>query len=115
MISVASHNLKSLGFTTKQIVLSRASISEYCPPLPPTLIVTNPPYGLRLDVGGEDDLKKVYRSLGDFLKRRCAKPSKAWILSGNLKLNKEIGLAIKRRHVFWNGRLESRLLEVDIY
>jgi putative N6-adenine-specific DNA methylase len=63
MISVASHNLKSLGFTTKQIVLSRASISEYCPPLPPTLIVTNPPYGLRL--GALVVVKNVIVSFAD--------------------------------------------------
>jgi putative N6-adenine-specific DNA methylase len=63
----------------------------------------------------EEKLKSVYRSLGDFLKQKCAKPTKAWILSGNLAMNKELGLRIKRRHIFWNGKLESRLLELDIY
>jgi 23S rRNA G2445 N2-methylase RlmL len=48
MIHAATQNLKRLGFTTKQIVLSHSPISEYCPPSPPNLVITNPPYGIRL-------------------------------------------------------------------
>jgi 23S rRNA G2445 N2-methylase RlmL len=50
MIEAATLNLKSLGFTSHQVILSCAPISQYSPPIPPNLIFTNPPYGIRMGI-----------------------------------------------------------------
>lgn len=79
----------------------------------PTFMITNPPYGQRLEE--EETLKPLYRSLGDFMKRKMAKPSRGFILTGSLALSKEIGLASKQRIMIDNGGVEARFLPFDIY
>ncbi|MBN1947663.1 MAG: bifunctional 23S rRNA (guanine(2069)-N(7))-methyltransferase RlmK/23S rRNA (guanine(2445)-N(2))-methyltransferase RlmL [Bradymonadales bacterium] len=75
------------------------------------LVVTNPPYGQRL--GEESQLVPLYRSLGDLLRRRF--PGwRAWVLAGNRKLAKEIGLKTRRKTPLFNGDIECRLLEIPI-
>ena len=83
-------------------------------PLPdrPGVIVMNPEYGLRL--GEEEALVETYRRIGDFLKQRC--PGwKAFILTGNLALGKQIGLRPSRRMPIYNADLECRLLVFDLW
>jgi len=76
------------------------------------LIVSNPPYGVR--VGGTDELAALYRGLGDALKRTCA-GNTAWLLVGNPALVKEVGLRPSRRVVLFNGPIECRLLRYDLF
>lgn len=105
-------NLRAAGFH-QQVEVRQADFRFDAPTVPPQLIVTNPPHGRRLEEVSQ--LKPLYRALGDFLKKSCAKPSRAFVLIGDLELTKEIGLAAKRRHVLNNGGIDSRLLEFDIY
>jgi 23S rRNA G2445 N2-methylase RlmL len=79
----------------------------------PKLVVTNPPYGKRLDF--DTNLKSLYRRLGDFMKNECARPADGWVLTGDTKLSKEVGLKPKTSHILNNGGIESRLLHFDIY
>ncbi len=76
------------------------------------LVVSNPPYGVR--VGGTDELAALYRGFGDALKRACA-GSTAWLLVGNPALVKEVGLRPGRRVVLFNGPIECRLLRYDLF
>ncbi len=76
------------------------------------LVVTNPPYGERL--GEERELEALYRGLGDALKQRFPGWS-AWVLCGNPKLGKSVGLKTSRRHPLWNGAIECRLLAYDLF
>lgn len=105
-------NLKAAGFH-HQIDVQQADFREYTPPILPNLIVTNPPHGRRLEE--EDQLRPVYRALGDFIKHNCTKPGKGFVFTSNLELTKEVGLAAKRRHVLNNGGLDSRLLEFEVF
>ncbi len=77
----------------------------------PGLLVTNPPYGVRL--GEADELIPFYRQLGDLLRRQFPGWTAA-VLTGNPDLAKEIGLRAARRHILWNGPIECRLLEFPI-
>jgi putative N6-adenine-specific DNA methylase len=72
----------------------------------------NPPYGERL--GEIKGLEETYRGVGDFFKKRC-KGYKGYVFTGNLSLAKKIGLRTKRRIPFFNGEIECRLLEYDLY
>lgn len=105
-------NLRASGFYGNIEVIQQ-DFREFQPPLLPTFLMTNPPYGKRMEE--TPALKPLFRSIGDFMKNRMAKPSKGFVFTGNLELAKEIGLAAKRRHVLDNSSIESRLLEFDVY
>lgn len=77
-----------------------------------SIIVTNPPYGVRMSE--VDKLKILFKEMGDFLKHRC-KGSVAYILAGDKELSKSIGLRISRRTALFNGPLEVRLLKIESY
>lgn len=79
----------------------------------PTFVITNPPYGERLNEIAA--LQKLYEDLGEFFKQKTKKPAKAAIITGNLDLIKNIGLKTLKRHVLSNGGIECRLLVYDLY
>lgn len=105
-------NLKAAGFA-QQVDVQQGDFRDFSPRLNPNLIVTNPPHGKRLEE--ESQLKPLYRALGDFMKQKCQKPANGFILTASLELAKEVGLAAKKRYILYNGGVESRLLEFDIY
>jgi putative N6-adenine-specific DNA methylase len=105
-------NMRAAGFH-QSVEVVQCDFRDYVPPAPPTMLMTNPPHGLRLE--DVDHLKPLYRSIGDFMKRKMAKPSRGFVFTGNLELAKEVGLAAKRRHVIDNSGIDSRLLEYDLY
>jgi len=75
-------------------------------------IVTNPPYGIR--VGKDQDLARLYKELGDFLKQRC-NGSTAYIFFGNRKLIPHIGLRPSWKRPLVSGGLDGRLVKLEIY
>lgn len=106
-------NLRASGFLDA-VQVTRTDFSEYEPPVQPNFLMTNPPHGRRLQ-GDKTPLRDLYRSLGDFMKRKMHKPSRGFVFVGDLALAKEVGLAAKKRHVISNCGVESRLLEFDLY
>lgn len=77
-----------------------------------TLIVTNPPYGVRL--GDPHELHGIYGELGQALKRAAAGCT-AWVLAGMPALLAAIRLTPARRLVLFNGPLECRFVRYDLY
>lgn len=75
-------------------------------------LITNPPYGIRL--GEIEDVKILYKELGDFLKNNC-KGTSAFIYTGDPALRKSIGLRTSRRIPLVNGKLEGVLFQIDSY
>ena len=76
------------------------------------VVFLNPEYGDRL--GDEIELQATYARIGDFLKKKC-KGYTGYIFTGNLDLAKKIGLRASRRTEFYNGKLDCRLLEYELY
>lgn len=76
------------------------------------IVVLNPEYGERM--GEVDELKEIYKKIGDFFKKRC-QGYKGYIFTGNLDLAKKVGLRTNRRITFFNGPIECRLLEYELY
>lgn len=76
------------------------------------IVVLNPPYGER--TGEEGDLVGLYREIGDFFKEKC-RGYLGYVFTGNLTLAKQVGLRTKRRIPFYNGEIECRLLEYELY
>jgi 23S rRNA G2445 N2-methylase RlmL len=76
------------------------------------IVIFNPEYGERM--GKIKELEDVYGGIGDFFKQKC-KGYSGYIFTGNLDLAKKVGLKAQRRIPFFNGAIECRLLEYDIY
>ena len=75
-------------------------------------ILSNPPYGVRLDTG--DDPGLFMKDIGDFLKQKCT-GSDAWIYVGSTSLMKRIGLRTSKRIILNNGGLDGRLIHLELY
>jgi putative N6-adenine-specific DNA methylase len=106
-IVAARANATAAGVATL-IDFGVADARAVSPPADAGVIVTNPPYGVRLS--GGDELRELYAAFADGLKRRFAGWS-AWLLVGDPALVKAIRLAPSRRIPLFNGALECRLLE----
>lgn len=111
-VHAAKVNLRAAG-VHQFVEIANYDFREYTPPVAPNFVITNPPYGKRLD--DVDQLRPLYRSLGDWMKQKTAKPARGFIFTGSFDLSKEVGLAASRRYVLDNGGIESRLLEYDLY
>ena len=81
-------------------------------PKPPALVLMNPEYGERLGV--EDRLVPLYESIGSYYKTKCL-GMRAGVFTGNIPLGRKIGLHPAKRVTMWNGDIECRLLEYDVY
>ena len=81
-------------------------------PEAPGIVLFNPEYGERLGV--HTKLEATYKRIGDFMKQSC-KGYKGYIFTGNPDLAKKIGLRASRRIEFYNGKLDCRLLEYELY
>jgi len=76
------------------------------------VIVMNPEYGERL--GEVEKLETTYKEIGDFMKQKGS-GYMGYIFTGNLDLAKKVGLRTKSRTQFFNGKIECRLLEYELY
>jgi len=76
------------------------------------IAIFNPEYGERL--GNHSQLELTYKRVGDFLKQNC-KGYRGYIFTGNPDLAKKIGLRASRKVEFYNGKLDCRLLEYELY
>lgn len=109
-LKLARANLASAGLVDR-VTLKQANVLELPAPAESGVIITNPPYGVRL--GEQNDLAAFYPELGDALKARYA-GWRAWIFTGDLRLPKLIGLKPARRIPLYNGALECRLYGFDL-
>lgn len=76
------------------------------------IVILNPEYGERM--GMIKELENVYKGIGDLFKQKCSGYT-GYIFTGNLDLAKKVGLRAKQRIQFFNGALECRLLEYELY
>ena len=94
------------------VVIVRRSAIRDLPLLPAgTLIVTNPPYGVRLGDAGE--LAELYGELGQTLKW-AVKEGTAWVLAGGTAVLPAVRLRPAERLVLFNGPLRCRFVRYDL-
>jgi 23S rRNA (guanine2445-N2)-methyltransferase len=106
-LKAARANLAAAGLA-KVVSLKQADILDISAPAQEGIIVTNPPYGVRL--GEQQALAEFYPKLGDVLKKRFV-GWRAYLLSADMRLPKLIRLAASKRTPLFNGALECRLFE----
>jgi putative N6-adenine-specific DNA methylase len=103
----AAMNLQESGLHDV-VTLKQVNLLELSAPAATGMIVTNPPYGVRL--GEKEELAAFYPKLGDVLKQKFDGWT-AFIFSGDPELAKLIRLKPSRKTVLYNGALECRLYE----
>lgn len=110
-VEAALANAKRAGVDHAVRFEVRAAEAALPPTGAPGIIVTNPPYGTRL--GDEAEVAQLYERLGEVWKQKFPGWT-AFVLAGNLKLARHIGLAASAKIKLYNGPLECRLLKFDI-
>lgn len=103
----ARHNLAAAGLA-ECVTLKQANVLEISPPAETGILVSNPPYGMR--IGDQQELAVFYPQLGNVLKQRFS-GWRAFLLTADPMLPKTIRLTPSRRIPLFNGALECRLLE----
>lgn len=93
------------------IKFSGLSFFDIIPTKQRGLIMINPPYGERMEM---DDIPKLYKEIGDKLKKDFNGYS-CWIITSNLEAIKSIGLHHSRKITLFNGALECKFLKYEMY
>ena len=107
----AKVNLEAAGLAGC-VQLQRSDFLDLAAPAGEGVLVTNPPYGVR--IGEAEALAEAYPAWGDALKRNWA----GWrchFLTADTFLPRRIGLKASRRTPLFNGALECRLYEFRMF
>ncbi len=86
-------------------------VAEAAPPVPPTLIICNPPYAERL--GDEPEVALLYGELGALL-RNHGNGATAAIFTAKPEWGKLLGMHSHKQYAFFNGALPAKLLMFNI-
>ena len=106
----ASENVKKAGLEN-YIKIINCPFQEFQLPFGLGILVCNPPYGKR--IGDENRLPILYKQLGEYCKNK-ASGWDLWLLNGNPKLSKFIGMKANRRFQVNNGSIDCRWLNYKI-
>ncbi|PTM14108.1 MAG: RNA methyltransferase [Bacteroidetes bacterium] len=107
---IAENNIAA-AHLEEVIFIQRMSFQNYQPPAGPGMVISNPPYGLRVE---DDNLGMLYKEIGDKLKTDFL-DYQAWLFSGNMEALKSVGLRASRKISLLNGQLECKFQRYDIY
>jgi putative N6-adenine-specific DNA methylase len=103
-LSIARENAAAAGVT---VSFRRASVRDLAPTTPPGVVVTNPPYGERLEVP-EEVFFDLGRAVGRLSGHRVA------ILAGAPSVVQHIRVRPEKSLVVYNGDIECRLITYDV-
>ncbi len=111
VLTAADENLKQVSMgdfiNLKQVAFENSAV----PTGHPGVIVTNPPYGERIQ---KADLKGFYKTIGDVLKQRYS-GWEAWLITSDYSALKSVGLRTSRKIKLYNGPLECRFVKYELY
>jgi len=93
------------------VQLSKSDFTAVVPPFDEGVLVSNPPYGVR--IGEDEELAALYPKMGEALKRKFAGWN-AYFLTNDLRMPKLMRLSPSKRTPLFNGPLECRLFEIKM-
>lgn len=109
-IAIAKANARN-AFLKNKIDFRISSVEDMMPPGEGGFLITNPPYGERMN---KENIEAFHSVIGDSLKKNFTGYT-AWVLTGNIKALKFIGLRAERKIILFNGPLECRFVKYSIY
>ena len=113
-VDTTRRHLQNIGgeANAARVALTNVAMETLDSPGPNGLLLTNPPYGERLDE--LEDLKLWYPLVGTWLKKRMA-GWKACFITADRALPGGIGFKPSKRTPLFNGALDCRLFEFELY
>jgi 23S rRNA G2445 N2-methylase RlmL len=113
-IEATRRHLQNMGgaATVSAVHLTNQRAETLAPPAPKGLLLTNPPYGERMEELAS--LKAWYPALGAWLKREMA----GWIacfITADRELPSGLGYKPSKKTPLFNGALDCRLFEIELY
>ncbi len=93
------------------ISLSKADAFRTHPPRVPAFVMTNPPYGERLEV---ENITQFYENLGNTFKNNFS-GCKAFVISSDIEALKRVGLKPSLKTTLYNGPLECRFVGFELF
>ena len=109
-IRVTKSNLEEAGISNT-VELSCKDFCEIIPPAKEGVLITNPPYGIRL--GEAEELAKTYPIWASAMKKKLS-GWRTYFLTSDLKMPKLMRLAPTKKTPLYNGALECRLFEIKM-
>jgi putative N6-adenine-specific DNA methylase len=110
-INFARDNARAAG-VGNLVHFEQKDLADFHPPaVSPGTIICNPPYGER--IGVEQDLRILYRTLGEVLQQRCQGWT-ACVFTGNPQLGRAIHLPLVEEIPLFNGRIPCKMLKFSI-
>lgn len=109
MLSAAKTNIESAELEDV-IEVRKQDFFQSKKELFPLLMVFNPPYDERISINDDD----FYKKIGDTFKSHYPN-TLAWLISSDLEAVKKIGLRPSRKIKLFNGKLETRFLQYEMY
>ena len=123
MVDFAERNAERAG-VAERVSLRGGDALQRMPPAEQGVIMLNPPYGERIEVGGvaragareaaeTEDGGEFFSQLATHWKKNYSGWT-AWVLTPDLKLPQKMRLKESRRVPMWNGPIECRLFRFDL-
>lgn len=109
MLNYARENIESAELE-EVIEVKKQDFFESKKDLFPLLMVFNPPYDERITIKYDD----FYKKIGDTFKQNYPN-TLAWLISSDLEAVKKVGLRPSRKVKLYNGKLETRFLQYEMY
>ena len=109
-IRVTKGNLEEAGLKIA-VELSRKSFNDIVAPAKEGVLITNPPYGVR--IGEDEDLAKAYPLWASTMKQKLA-GWRTYFLTSDLRMPKLMRLSPSKKTPLYNGALDCRLFEIKM-
>ncbi len=107
-IALCKKYVKKLGFE-EQIVLIHSPIAKVSLPHSPTLVVTDPPFGKRMDTS-----KVIYQEFGQFLRSQCSATPFAFLICPSFSLVKATGYPVLSEKPVQHGGLRLTFFQLTL-
>ena len=109
-IRVTKSNLEEAGLTVA-VELSCKSFNDIVVPLKAGVLITNPPYGVR--IGEDENLAKAYPLWASTMKKKLS-GWRTYFLTSDLRMPKLMRLSPTKKTPLYNGALDCRLFEIKM-
>ncbi len=110
MVRAARENIFGARLGAK-VRIENDDFRNFTPPAGPGTLISNPPYGERMQA---ENLYDLYKEAGDTFKHKYQGYT-CWLLTSNIDAMKHVGLKVTRKIPVFNGPLECRLLRYEMY
>ena len=103
-VNTANLNVKAAGLTSV-ITVQQQDFKNFTQPQEKSIIITNPPYGERLNNAEEEAVRKLYAELGEAYKRLDS--WSMYVITSFSGCEAEMGLKAARNRKIYNGMLKT--------